>query len=249
MRITAADYSIVFLDGADRTYEAQSRTAKIPHVSHIIRDISKRHGQGKKRGTSWDDEVSQGFLERMADSGFAFEGLLRDAVRMKVPTSGGELVSGEPLVITIEMAMELAWKRRMRLRRRTEGNIVQPGELELDGLAGNPDGLNLDEEANEEYKHTWKSMAKMPQFRVEFAEWDWQMRAYLHMERSLGLLPYGQIAKSILIVRWVNGDYRSTGYRPVDKAYNIEYSADEIESNWRMITQHRDWMRKEGLIK
>src|SRR5437588_9437146 len=56
------------------------------------------------------------------------------------------------------------------------GEIVRPGELELDGIVGTPDGLNLSGMAVEETKATWRSSRRS----IETDYWSWlaQIKAY-----------------------------------------------------------------------
>jgi hypothetical protein len=119
----------------------------------------------------------------------------------------------------------------------------RPGEVELDGVLMSPDGLNMTDEALEEFKCTWMSsrhgivdLYGYP--NQKFQHWFWQMKAYCY---ALGC------RKAILTVLFVNGDYdRANGMNPQLKRYRIEFSEEELVENWSMLVNHA---REKGMLQ
>jgi hypothetical protein len=112
------------------------------------------------------------------------------------------------------------------------GDIIKPGEVELDGIAGNPDGLELTRSAIDETKATWRS-SRRP-IETDFWSWMCQIKAYCHMLR---------LREAMLRVFFVNGDYRDSG--PQIKAWDIEFTERELEDNWKMIVNNAKAMERE----
>lgn len=101
----------------------------------------------------------------------------------------------------------------------------RPGEVELDGIVGSPDGFDQSTRVVDEYKLTWKSTKNSHPKDV----WKWmtQVKGYCKM---LGAS----------VVRFhvfhVNGDYRGSG--PLYKSYLFSFTEREIDENWSMLTNH-----------
>src|SRR5208283_870022 len=100
---------------------------------------------------------------------------------------------------------------------------VRPGEVELDGIVGSPDAIDLDDLAIVEFKATWKS-SKRPIDSLR--EYFWQIQSYCWMTG---------IHKARLYVFYVCGDWSPP--KPIwpPKAWEIEFSKSELEANWEMI--------------
>lgn len=122
----------------------------------------------------------------------------------------------------------------------------QPGEVVMDGIAMNSDGIGsrrvirttlkptiktiIKESLIEECKATWKSSnsRRGPAF---LSEWMWMQQgaAYCH--------GYGP-----RLVRWhvvyMNGDYRASG--PQYIRYLVQFSDEEIRQSWAMIMANKD---------
>ena len=122
-----------------------------------------------------------------------------------------------------EILLELAFKEALGVR---------PGELELDGIIGSPDGINWEGGYIEEYKLTWSS-AKKP---IE-SKWKWmtQVMAYCKMA-------------GLTVVRfrvfYINGDYSFEG--PIYKSAFITFTQEEIDTNWQMLVNHakaKEWLK------
>jgi hypothetical protein len=100
---------------------------------------------------------------------------------------------------------------------------VQPGELELDGLYGTPDLLDLEDGADTEIKLTWMSSRHDPDSEKLWRYWV-QIKAYCRMlELTLGRLH----------VCHVMGDYKGSG--PVYRVWEREFTHQELLENWAML--------------
>jgi hypothetical protein len=105
----------------------------------------------------------------------------------------------------------------------------RPGEVEMDGLAGSPDGIGPDPLGVEpavvmEWKFTWKSSKNLPT-----GNWAWmsQVKAYCHM---LGL------RVAVFKICYCMGDYKGSG--PSYREARIEFTEQELAQNWAMLVQY-----------
>ena len=99
-----------------------------------------------------------------------------------------------------------------------------------------PDGLHIEDEVLEEWKHTTKS-CKYGINQAKFDRWTkWQIPAYL---KSLGL------TKCRLRVYFVRGDY--TNNEPQWWEFLLEYTQQEIDETWDSIVQHAVIMVRDGV--
>lgn len=101
-------------------------------------------------------------------------------------------------------------------------HVVRPGEIECEGIIGSPDGVDCADETVIEMKATWQSSRK--DIVTEFPWWQYQIKSYCHM---LGW------TRARLYVLFVNGNYKPP--MPCVKAWEFQYSAGEIKSNWEMM--------------
>ena len=110
----------------------------------------------------------------------------------------------------------------------------QPGELTVDGVSVNADGVTAETYWGtllEECKFTYKSEATGEEFITDKKFWMWQhqARAYCHC--------YGP-----RIVRWhvcfVRGNYHDFG--PVYKQYVVEFTGAEVAQTWSMLLKNKD---------
>jgi hypothetical protein len=109
---------------------------------------------------------------------------------------------------------------------------VRPGELELDGLHGNPDFLDLLDFCVNEVKLTKISSKHEPQSPKFWKYWV-QVKCYCHMmEWNL----------SRLHICHINADY-SGGIDPHYNVWEVEWTNQELVENWRMIKSHGDKLR------
>lgn len=108
----------------------------------------------------------------------------------------------------------------------------RPGEIELDGIIGSPDGYDPDTCILDEYKCTWKSTKNAHPENV----WKWmtQVKGYCKM------LNVTTVRFHIL---YIMGDYRGSG--PLYKSYIFSFTQREINENWAMLVNHakaRNWL-------
>lgn len=115
-----------------------------------------------------------------------------------------------------------------------EVKLIHPGELELDGIFGTPDDLDVRGRALEEWKATWISARH--DIRVKKRRWIIQAMAYCWM---LG------VNKAVLRVFFLNGRYEKYQMgAPIVRFYRFRWTDQELEENWQMIVGHRDEMAK-----
>jgi len=117
--------------------------------------------------------------------------------------------------------------------------VDHPGEIELDGILGSPDALEVNEDGDlvvDEYKATLMSAAVLPEaWADKRREWLMQTQSYCHM---LGL----DTARFHIL--HLCGDYRENR-APIYRVWELTYSALELAENWRTIVNHA---RHRGLI-
>lgn len=101
----------------------------------------------------------------------------------------------------------------------------RPGEVELDGIVGSPDGYDPDTGVVDEYKSTWKSIRNAHPENV----WKWmvQVKAYCKM------LGANVVRFHVL---YINGDYKGSG--PLYRSYLFSFTDQEIDENWSMLVNH-----------
>lgn len=117
-------------------------------------------------------------------------------------------------------------------RRRTDRHILLQQSIERDGIRMTPDGLNIRDWRVLESKATWMSL-KQGIDHPKFRHWFWQIMGYC----------YGfDTNKALLEVLFVNGDYRPS--QPVLKAWELEFTAQELQENWLMLLNHKRSMVK-----
>ena len=108
----------------------------------------------------------------------------------------------------------------------------RPGEVELDGIVGSPDGYDKSTGILDEYKCTWKSINNAHPENV----WKWmtQVKGYCKM------LGTNTVRFHIL---YIMGNYRGSG--PLYRSYLFTFTDIEIEENWSMLVNHaksRGWL-------
>ncbi len=103
----------------------------------------------------------------------------------------------------------------------------RPGEIVVDGIIGSPDGISKTDEGIvvEEAKFTWKSSNKPVE---DDLWWLMQTKAYCYMMET---------NRCNLHVMYINGDYKHP-YVPKYQKYRIEYSRQELQENWMVLTNH-----------
>jgi hypothetical protein len=114
------------------------------------------------------------------------------------------------------------------------GKYTRVGELELDGLYGTPDLVNVEDWADEEIKLAWMSSNQPVDGKKMWRYWV-QIKAYCKMiESNLGRLH----------VCHVNGDWKGQG--PVYRVWEQQFTNGELNENWAMLQTHAAAMRTRG---
>lgn len=114
--------------------------------------------------------------------------------------------------------------------------IWQPGEFQLDGVVGSPDGLTWDEQREcwilEEFKYTLTAM--VPDI-LRFKKYLWQVAGYCKGltdgEAAYGSVGYMRLAR--LHVMWAAGTYKPPS--PIYMRYLIEFTEQELEQHWQNV--------------
>jgi hypothetical protein len=138
------------------------------------------------------------------------------------------------------------FKPRMLLRRSAEVRDYEPQpSCWHDGIWLTPDGIDCDEDpcVLDEFKATTMSIGRMfralqngPEgIETEFWRWCAQIKGYL---RATGLV------RARLFVLWMVGDWAGSGPRVT--THLLEWTEEEINANWRMVTESAKGM---GLIR
>jgi len=139
--------------------------------------------------------------------------------------------------LTIDEAIELAFKRHMRALRQMARQV----KLERDGVHMTPDGI--DGRYLLSWKATWRGAGKaaeLESFEDNFWAWHTAEKAYCAAAQIAGLLPPGD-ATCRFEVLWVRGDYRGAG-GPKALACEVTWTPEELEANWSAILAHRERM-------
>lgn len=112
---------------------------------------------------------------------------------------------------------------------------VRPDEVELDGIIGSPDLLDLQESVVIDTKVTFKSSAKLSDLQRNYWKWCVQLKGYAHMIdwniAELWILP-------------ICGDWKPPRMAPPVRK-RLQFSKVELEDNWRMILAHA---KEKGLL-
>ena len=127
-----------------------------------------------------------------------------------------------------------AWEYALinRLQLDDPDRYIQPGELELDGVYGTPDILDMVEKADCEIKCSFMSCKHGPG-SDKFFKYETQLKAYLHMLAT----PKHRWLVGYLHVCFVMGDYKygSPTSGPVYRIWRYVFTPQELEMNWKML--------------
>jgi len=137
------------------------------------------------------------------------------------------------------MAIGMAWEDW--ISQQYPEMLYHIGELELDGIAGSPDGITmfpdlpaykgLGEACVEEIKLTWKS-GRQPIEDPKFWMWLCQIKAYCKMLPCLC---------ARLHVTFVRADYSKGPDAPacLYRVYCLQFSQAELDQNWDMLLREK----------
>lgn len=173
-------------------------------------------------------------------SGMHVSGLVKAAYIEQFKKTPGPIEGEQPFVRSTmgfiwERALEFAFKEYMQAERKF---VIKGRTVELDGVIGSLDGINVKDGCVEEYKCTWRSMRKWSDDpEAEFWMWLAQVKAYCHMTNH---------TRVRFFIFWVNGDYSyKTGRGPQVTTCEMEFTKEELEDNWRMLLAHMNIAKEE----
>lgn len=106
-------------------------------------------------------------------------------------------------------------------------NLLRPGELMLDGIAGSPDLIDLATSTVIDTKCTWRSSNKLTDLQRNFWSWVVQLKGYTHM---LGW------QQAELWCMFVCGNWKPP--MPQLKRIRLEFNPVELQDCWKMLTGH-----------
>lgn len=179
----------------------------------------------------WRDVLGRAYKEKLGSetrsSGVHLSGIIQYCLDL------GHREDEDPDEMPLCMAVGLAWESW------SVGlfpNVVwQPGEEELDGVYGTPDGLSaLDIEGSteivvEEWKCSWKSKHTHGDILQERI-WIWQLQ---------GLCVLTGLRHARIHVLFLNGNYRPP--KPCYMTYLIEFTQAELDKFWsNIVLANRD---------
>lgn len=148
-------------------------------------------------------------------------------------------------IIQIKMALGLAWEEWWSKQLEAEyGAVFHPGEQECDGIIGTPDGIcavKLDDGREvvvvEEIKLSYFSQAR------EFTDGCWELRLW----QVLGYCKMMGLNHGRFWVMHLNGGYRPPA-EPEFEELVFEFTNEEIDANWRMVTNNLATMKRKGIV-
>jgi hypothetical protein len=121
----------------------------------------------------------------------------------------------------------------------------QPGEQELNGIFGSPDGRSfVDDMENpeggygllEEFKCTWQSRRTHGDILKE-TKWLWQIGGYCKMM---------QLRHARMHILWACGEYRFGPPKPEYYTYSLEFTKEELDKLWvNVILKNKDNAKSE----
>ncbi len=151
---------------------------------------------------------------------------------------------------TFEEMMEHAFAAR-------RVDVARVGEVELDGIAGSPDGINVTEDPGivVETKFTWKSMRGTPwpcEEHTEPMRWcescgpqEWDSKHLAWLLQMQGYCKMLNLHRAQLWALFVNGSYSPAG-SPVLRVWQFEWTQGELDATWAMFLRQA---REKGLLK
>lgn len=130
----------------------------------------------------------------------------------------------------LKMSLGIAWEHVLSwaiAQVYPSSRIIYPGYFTSDSVVMNPDRYDTVEDRLEEWKCTWYSRKKAwnpGEFRDFFWWWIMQAQAYCRVLK---------VKQVVFRVLFINGDYSPP--RPQPRQWLIEFSAEELNDNWKKI--------------
>lgn len=209
------------------------------------------------------------FQLRLPRDGSRSKGLHLSDILRDLALTSGVLASKYDTPITEEgsevIQIGLAWEDYLS-RYQHQQVEYHPGELHYEGISMSPDGISVEsvEDLTEvvvdeawilwEYKCTRKSsrdfkdMLRLRSKKVLM--WLWQIQAYRHAMNKTAVPRGSACGVARLGVMFLNGNYSKDfddqESKPTYKLFRLEFTDEELESNWAMIMSHA---RSMGVIE
>ena len=146
----------------------------------------------------------------------------------------------------MRVAVGYAWEEW--LSKRIPGLLYHPGEFELDGVIGTPDGICVVEPESgsgsvilHEIKATWMKSTK-PVTEGTKLYWLWECMGYLAM---LSKAFQVQCTRAVLHPLYVNGNYGEWGTRCQYRPLEITFTWEEIMANWGNVLVNKEKAKAE----
>lgn len=171
------------------------------HLSGVLEPICRRNGWLPE-----EDDIS-----------------LTDLIATTNHTNAGDISN------LVRLAVGQAWEQW--ISKHLPNMIHQPGEFELDGVIGTPDGIETHPVLTvHEFKATWKSKRR----KIE-QQWLWiyQAMGYVRMVEEKFQEP---CTTAWLHVLWTMGSYTyKDGDGPKASDYRLDFAPGEVKAFWDMV--------------
>lgn len=157
---------------------------------------------------------------------------LIDKSGLKTPKSSWNMPTTQSVGFIWEETLFLSWEERLShafasLLGKAMG-WYSTGELNLEGIVMTPDGYDPNNNVLQEAKCTWKGVKNQP---TDNFSWMTQTKAYCKALR---------VNQVMFHVLYLNGDYKASG--PIYCPWLITFKPHEIEENWQMLMNHKEYM-------
>jgi len=143
---------------------------------------------------------------------------------------------------TWEELLEKAYGYRQFRRVALLDGVRRPGEQHYDWAFMTPDGYHKGNQVVHEFKLTTKSASKLHFFDQDFLNFIWQAAAYcLALNTTKAMFWIMFIGRAQL--------NKEDPWKPA-RVYTVDYefTTEELQHHWKTLTQHKDWMVREGLL-
>jgi hypothetical protein len=150
---------------------------------------------------------------------------------------------GCPLEYSLDMALAKYFQEARPQLPFPRGPIEKQIRLCLDDVHMTPDGYDREQRCLEQYKWTWKSMRKWSEgYGAEEYFWPWLV-AEKNCLWALSQQESELISRVRFYTMWTMGDYsRKPGGGPQVTVTEFEFTADELEENWRKSLVYKKYL-------
>lgn len=151
----------------------------------------------------------------------------------------------------LRMALGLAWEDFMARTLIPTGMVWQPGEQCVDGIYFTPDGItpwgqwipNKDRFVRERLRDGWKARSGVgivEEFKVTWGSSRYGLSdAWLYLSQVQAECNCYKTFHARLHILYVNGNYDRVSEVPQLVTYWLQFTREECEGTWRMVTRNR----------